>query len=118
MKIRLYCVSIALAFLASCVEYSTLTRFNSNYFYEGKTYAVYTAERTERGRTTTVFLLGEELDDAGRPKTNGIRITDAKDAFAVCTSSDIRDCEKTFGAVLRRIETGAPARDEGGGMGY
>lgn len=117
MKLRLFSAALGLALLAGCASYESFKRFSSNYTYDGKTYAVYTATKTVGGRTGTVFLLGEEIGPDGKPVKTARVLTDARDAFVECTSPSIRTCEETFGAVLLRFASGMPARDEGG-MGY
>lgn len=106
MAIRLRVGVVLLLFLAGCATYSNTKRFEKNYTYEGKTYSVWTSTKTDGGRTFQVYLL-DNLD-ATTPRQGS--------AIAECTSSDLTQCEETFGAVLRFIDR-KPPRDEGG-MGY
>ncbi len=101
----LLCVSI-LALFAGCATYANLKRYERNFTYEGKTYSVWTADKTSGGRTIRVFM----LDDVDSVPVAG-------DSLAECTSRDIRECERTFGAVLRRF-SGKETPSHEGGMGY
>lgn len=104
MKIRSVAIGLGLVFLAGCASYANIKRVNSNYTYEGKTYSVWTAQKTEGGRTRTVFL----LDNLESSPVLG------DDAIAECSGPTLAECEKTFGI---RLSQQTPKRDEGG-MGY